>query len=92
MSDHLTISQKETEYYFLRFCSFICIINNKKLNLPNIFLLILKNAGYRSLFKELLCIETNYEVVETFIKYDPTLCNSKYLSKFLNSKKGTDIF
>ena len=91
MDDSLSITQKETNHLFLCFCSYICIINNKKLNLPNILLLLLKTLHYRIIFQELLSVETNLEIVQTFIKYDPTICNSKYLSKYLNSKRKSHI-
>ena len=41
---------KETAHAFMGFCSFISIINNKKVNLPNIFILLLKDSKFKNPF------------------------------------------
>ncbi len=71
----------------LAFCSFLTIIHGKKLNLPNIFLLLLKNKKYRELFKLMLDLDCDYQIFKMFIEYDPTLYKSKYISKYLNKNK-----
>jgi len=76
------------DYKFLSFCSFLTIIHGKKLNLPNIFILLLKNKKYRDMFKIILDIECDYQIFKTFIDYDPTLHKSKYISKYLNKNKN----
>lgn len=81
----------ENNHNFLCFCSLICIINGKKLNLPNIFLLVLKNETYKNLLKYLLTINNDYDLFKFFIDYDATISKSKYISKYLNSSQGTKI-
>ena len=39
----LAICSSEFKILFLNFCSLMCVINNKKLNLANIFLFLLKD-------------------------------------------------
>jgi hypothetical protein len=80
-------SEFEQEYNMLAFCSFLTIIHGKKLNLPNIFLLLLKNKKYRELFKLMLDLDCDYQIFKMFIEYDPTLYKSKYISKYLNKNK-----
>jgi len=46
--------ENESTRMFLSFCSFVCIIKNKKMNLPNIFLWVLKDANLRQVFKMLV--------------------------------------
>ena len=77
-------SEFEQEYSMLSFCSFITIMHGKKLNVPNIFLLLLKNKKYRDLFKSMLDLECDYQIFKMFIDYDPMLYKSKYISKYLN--------
>lgn len=74
----------ESDHLLLCFCSLLCIVNNKKFNLPNIFLLLLENKTYRGIFKSLTGIDSDYDVFLRFIQYDPNLSKSKYISKFLN--------
>ena len=85
------LEKDELSHNFLCFCSFICIINGKKLNLPNIFLLVLKNETYKSLLKYMLTIDNDYDLLKFFIDYDYTISKSKYISKYLNSNQGTKI-
>jgi hypothetical protein len=83
--------KKEDDHNFLCFCSLMCIINGKKLNLPNIFLLVLKNENYKNLLKYMLTIDNDYDLFKFFIDFDSTISKSKYISKYLNSTQGTKI-
>jgi hypothetical protein len=87
----LELEKNEINHNFLCFCSFICIINGKKMNLPNIFLLVLKNESYKSLLKYMLTIDNDYDLFRFFIEYDSTISKSKYISKYLNSSKGVKV-
>ena len=84
---YTTLEKKDIVHKFLSLCSFVSICENKKLNLANVFLLVLKNKKYRDLFKEILIIESNYDLVKLFLQHDPYLYKSKYITKFL--KKHT---
>lgn len=87
----LDTEKKENNHNFLCFCSLVCIINGKKLNLPNIFLLVLKNETYKNLLKYLLTIDNDYDLFKFFIDFDSTISKSKYISKYLNSSQGVRI-
>lgn len=75
----------EFTHIFLSFCSYVCIIKNKKMNLPNIFLWLLKEQQLRDLFKMLCDVETDYDVLKCFLEYDPSLHRSKYIRNYLAS-------
>ena len=49
--------EKEYSHLFLCFCSFVCIVKNKKLNLPNIFLLLLQEKLLREKKKTICDVE-----------------------------------
>jgi hypothetical protein len=87
----LDLEKNELNHNFLCFCSLICIINGKKMNLPNIFLLVLKNESYKAILKYMLTIDNDYDLFKFFIDYDSTISKSKYISKYLNSTKGVKI-
>ena len=87
----LDTDKKENNHNFLCFCSLVCIINGKKLNLPNIFLLVLKNDTYKTLLKYLLTIDNDYDLFKFFIDFDSTISKRKYISKYLNSSQGVKI-
>jgi|TARA_Y100000310_G_scaffold341610_2_gene441319 hypothetical protein len=71
----------------LKYCSLVCIINNKKFNLANIFILTLKNTYLREVYKTMCDIDSDYEAVLKFLEYDTTLHKSKYIKKFLNNNR-----
>ena len=82
-SPYTVLEKKDIVHKFLTLCSFISICENKKLNLANVFLLVLKEKNYRDLFKESLIIDSNFELVRLFLQHDPYLYKSKYITKFL---------
>ena len=44
------ISEEELDRAFLVFCSYMCVLHNKKLNLANIFLLLLKSENIKNIY------------------------------------------
>ena len=86
-------SEQMTEYeqahLFLSFCTFITLTNTKKLNLANVFILLLKKKGVRELFKTYCDLKNDFTAVKFFLQFDSSLHKSKYIMKFLNSTKKT---
>ena len=58
---YTTLEKKDMVHRFLSLCSFVSICENKKINLANVFLLILKEKKYRELFKDILLLDSNYD-------------------------------
>ena len=77
------LEQKDITHKFLSLCSFVSVCENKKINLANVFLLILKEKKYRNLFKDILILESNFDLVKLFLQHDPYLYKSKYITKYL---------
>lgn len=69
---------------FLSFCSYVCILKNKKMNMANIFLCMLKDSNLRAAFKMICDVDNDYEALKCFLDYDPTLHRSKYIRNFLS--------
>ena len=76
----------EQKNNFLKFCTLVCIIHNKKLNLANIFLLILQEKQIKKLYMEMCDFDTEMEALKSFFDFDSTLHKSKYIKKYLNSR------
>lgn len=81
----------EHDHLFLAFCSFVTLIHAKKLNLANVFLLVLQNKEIRNLFKTYCDITSDFAAVQAFLAFDPSLHKSKYIMKYLNSAKNKII-
>jgi hypothetical protein len=82
---------KETEHIFNSFCSFMCIINNKKMNYASILLLYIQDKKIREFFKMLHNVDNDMSAIKIFLEQDPTLHKSKYIMKFINNKKNKKI-
>jgi len=51
IADYQTLEEKEQDHNFLSYCSLICILCRKKLNLPNVFLHTLQSDQFKYIFK-----------------------------------------
>ncbi len=52
----------------------------------------IENIKIRNILKELLTIETNFDVVKLFIDFEPSITKSKYITKFLNSNSNIKLW
>lgn len=82
---------KEKEHIFNSFCSFISILNNKKMNYASILLLYIQDKKIRDFFKMLHNVDTDMSAIKLFLENDPTLYKSKYVMKFINNKKNKKV-
>jgi hypothetical protein len=80
------VSTEELDRAYLILCSYVCILHNKKMNLPNIFLLLLKDPRVMTVFKHLSDLETDYDCLKYFLVRDPSLHKSKYIKKYINEQ------
>ena len=87
LENNVSLVTYEQEHLFLAFCSFVTLIHAKKLNLANVFLLVLQNKSLRDLFKVYCDANSDYAVVQAFLTFDPSLHKSKYVMKYLNNTK-----
>lgn len=77
----------EQTHLFLSFCSLVTLTNSKKLNLANVFILLLKNQNLRELLKKYCDLKNDFTAVKFFLQFDSGLYKSKYVMKFLNANK-----
>ena len=79
--------ENEQMHLFMCYCTFIVNLHGKKMSVQNVFVHTLQNQKMRDLLKRLLSLDTDFEVVKTFLDFDPSLVKSKYVTKSLNSVK-----
>ena len=77
---------EESTHLFLCFCSFVMNLKGKKLSIQNVFIHVLSNEKLKNILKEILNIETDFELVKVFLNFDPTIAKSKYVTKFTNQQ------
>jgi len=78
--------EEESNHLFLCFCTFVMNLKGKKLSIQNVFIQTLQSEKLKTIFKEILNLDTDFELVKVFLDFDPTIAKSKYVTKYLNSK------
>jgi hypothetical protein len=78
--------ENEQMHLFMCYCTFIVNLQGKKMSVQNVFVYTLQNEKMRNLLKRLLSLDTDFEVVKTFLDFDQSLVKSKYVTKYLNSR------
>jgi len=84
VSPSQSIIDKESEHILLCFCTYCSLLRGKRLSLQNVFILVLDDEKIKSVLKELLGVDSDYEVVKIFLDYDISITKSKYITKYLN--------
>ena len=80
-----SIYSSEFSQTLMKFCSFVSILNGKKINYANAFLCILQDKNIRKLYKAMIGVEEDYNAIRLFLEFEPSLYKSKYITKYLNS-------
>ena len=78
--------EEESTHLFLCFCTFVMNLKGKKLSIQNVFIQVLSNEKLKSVMKEILNLDTDFELVRVFLDFDPTIAKSKYVTKFTNQQ------
>ena len=91
VSPSSSIIEVETEHLLLCFCTFCTLLKGKKLSLQNVFVLMLKEEKLRHILKDLLSIDNNFELVKVFLQFEPSIAQSKYITKYLNANKNIEL-
>ena len=83
----MNIEEEESNHLFLCYCTFVMNLKGKKLSIQNVFIQTLQSEKLKNIFKEILNLDTDFELVNVFLDFDPSICKSKYVTKWLNSQK-----
>lgn len=77
---------EESEHLFLCFCTFVMNLKGKKLSIQNVFIQVLSTDKLKTIMKDILNLDTDFELVRVFLDFDPSISKSKYVTKFLNNR------
>lgn len=80
-----SVTEKETDETFVKFCAYMCILHNKKLNLATILLKVLSEPEFTELMLKLMDIDDKRECIRIFFRRDVTLHKSKYIKNYVDS-------
>ena len=89
-SPYEDIQTQEFEKSFYSFCTFVALLHDKKMNFATVFLKILENKALRDIFISIIEEENEFTAIKKYIKTEPSVTKSKYVTKFLNKVNGFD--
>ena len=84
------IQNQEFEKSFYSFCTFVSLVNDKKMNFATVFLKILEDKALRDIFISIIEEENEFTAIKKYIQTEPSVTKSKYVTKFLNKFNGFD--
>ena len=84
-----SLYRQDLEHAFYSFCSYICIIRNKKMNVASIFIETLQDEYVQEIFMKLCDHKNKYEAVRSFLTIEPSLQKSKYIKRYINKNVET---
>jgi hypothetical protein len=84
-----SIIDKESEHILLSFCTYCTLLKGKRLSLQNVFILVLDDRKINRMLKDLLGVDSDYDVVKIFLDFDNSITRSKYVTKYLNTRNKT---
>lgn len=83
-------NMENDEFYelMLNFCTYVCMIKNKKMNFPSIFVEIIKNPDMVDLYCKFCGFSDQREALKAFMEVDDSIIRSKFLKKYINQNNG----
>lgn len=81
----LNIEEEESTHLFLCFCTFVMNLKGKKLSIQNVFIQVLSTEKLKTIMRDILNLDTDFELVRVFLDFDPTIAKSKYVTKWTNA-------
>jgi hypothetical protein len=62
-------------------------LKGKKLSIQNVFVATLQEDKLKSIFKTILSLDSDQELVRVFLDQDNTLARSKFVTKYVKSEQ-----
>lgn len=81
------IIESESDHLFLCYCSFINHLKGKKLSIQNVFVATLQEEKLKNIFKMILSLDSDQELVRVFLDQDNTLARSKFVTKYVKAEQ-----
>lgn len=83
----LSIIEDESNHLFLCYCSFVNHLKGKKLSIQNVFVATLQEEKLESIFKTILSLDSDQELVRVFLEQDPSIAKSKFVTKYVRGEQ-----
>lgn len=81
------LENEEYENIINIYCSLICTLKNKKMNIPMIFVETVTKKSYFEIYKLMCGLDDDVTAVRKFLDFDHSIIKSKYSRKAFKSLK-----
>jgi hypothetical protein len=79
--------EDESNHLFLCYCSFVNHLKGKKLSIQNVFVATLQEEKLKSIFKTILSLDSDQELVRVFLEQDQSIAKSKFVTKYIRGEQ-----
>lgn len=86
-SENISLEDSEIINSFYQLATLASLLLGKKLNLQNLFILLLTDEKINKIAKEIVEINSDIELCRFLLLIDPTLVKSKLILSFTNNLK-----
>lgn len=86
-SENISLEDSEIINSFYQLATLTSLLLGKKLNLQNLFILLLTDEKINKIAKEIVEINSDIELCRFLLLIDPTLVKSKLILSFTNNLK-----
>jgi hypothetical protein len=83
------LESNEYNELVIKFCSLVCILKNKKMNYPSIFVTIISDNDLMQLYVDYCGFTCERDAVLQFLNFDESIIKSKFLKKVINRNGKT---
>lgn len=80
------IIEDESNHLFLCYCTFVNNLKGKKLSIQNVFVATLQEEKLKNIFKTILSLDSDQELVRVFLEQDASIAKSKFVTKYVRSE------
>ena len=87
-SENLSIEDSELVNAFYQLATLASLLYGKKLNLQNLFILILSDKHFNKIAKQIVDIDSDIEICKYLLQIDPSLVKSKLILSYCNNLNG----
>jgi hypothetical protein len=82
-----SLIEEEQNHLFLCYCTFVNNIKGKKLSIQNVFVTTLQEEKLKNIFKMILSLDSDQELVKVFLDFDAGIAKSKYVTGYVKGAK-----
>lgn len=90
-SPYENMVNEEFKSILYNFCTLCYLINGGKMNFQRMFFLVLSDDNHLEVLKKMFGFDNKYDVIRTFLKVEPSVATSKFISRYIKQLKKSEM-